>query len=179
MSVHNKHFDERIDAGLPVLPEGVRMRHGGENGAGLRVGIAAARFNIRLTRSLVEGAVETLLAQGVSPADIEVVWVPGSFELPLALQRLAQSARFDALIPCGVVLEGATRHASLIMQALAQAWVRLALDLNCPVIDAVVSAHTPEQAEARCLGGDNRGRYAARAALEVATLFPASPSHTL
>lgn len=170
-----KHFYEEIQIGLPVLPEGVQVRTGSLDGSGKRFGIAAARFNIRLTSALVESAVAALLEGGVAAEDIEVVWVPGSFELPLALRRLAEQGRFDALIPCGVVLEGATRHAELIMNALAQSFVQLSIDLNCPVIDAVISAHTMEQAEARCLGGSgSRGAYAARAALELSTLFPSS-----
>jgi len=170
-----KHFHTDIQTGLPALPAGVRCRTGRLDGAGKRFGIAAARFNIRLTSALVGAAVEALLAGGVREKDIEVVWVPGSFELPLALRRLAASGHFDALIPCGVVLEGATRHAELIMNALTQSFVKLSLDLNCPVVDAVISAHTTEQAEARCLGGsESRGAYAARAALELSTLFPSS-----
>ena len=154
------------------MPEGVVQRHGRLEGGRKRVGIVSARFNIGLTSALVSSAVEALLAAGVRPGDIEVVWVPGSFELPLALKRLAKHGAFDALIACGVVIEGATRHAELIMNGLTQSFVKLSLDLDCPVIDAVVSARSMEQAEARCLSGsESRGAYAARAALEVSSTF--------
>ena len=170
----SKHFHTEISRDLPELPAGVRTRTGAHAGTGRRIGLVAARFNIRLTGALVSSAVDALLEAGVREEDIEVVWVPGSFEIPLTLQRLARGGAFDALIPCGVVIEGATRHADLMMSALTQAFVQLSLDLDCPVVDAVVSARTVAQAEERCLGGpESRGAYAARAALEVSTLFRA------
>ncbi len=172
----SKHFPGNMHEGLPSLPDGVLQHLGTHQGQGLRIGIAAARFNIGLSGALVAAAVDTLLAKGVAAADIEVVWVPGSFELPLALKRLGEKRSFSALIAAGVVIEGATRHAELIVNALAAAMVRLSLDLDCPVIDAVVSARTPEQAEARCLTGPtSRGAYAALAALEVCSSLPTSP----
>lgn len=168
----SKHFHTEITRELPDLPAGVSTRHGTYDGAGKRIGLVAARFNIRLTGALVSSAVDALMEAGVRAEDIEVVWVPGSFEIPLTLKRLARDGAYDALIPCGVVIEGATRHADLIMSALTQAFVQLSLDLDCPVVDAVVSARTAAQAEERCLGGsDSRGAYAARTALEVSTLF--------
>lgn len=176
MTISKKHFPTDPTEGLPTLPDGVMSCHGRVDGTGKRVGIVAARFNIRLTAALVSSTVDALVVHGVRPEDVEVVWVPGSFELPLALQRLARRGAFDVLIPCGVVVEGETRHAGLILSALASAFTRLSLDLNCPVIDAVVSARTMEQAEARCLGGpESRGAYAARAALETSSLFDSSP----
>ncbi len=166
-----KHVYENPAEGLPDLP-GVMVHHGRLDGTGRRFGIVAARFNIGLTGPLVTSAVAALTGAGVLASDIEVVWVPGSFEIPLALQRLADRTSLDALIACGVVIEGATRHADLIMNSLTQSLTKLSLELDCPVIDAVVSARTPEQAEARCLGGrESRGAYAARAALEVSTIF--------
>jgi 6,7-dimethyl-8-ribityllumazine synthase len=167
-----KHFYPEPNEGLPVLPEGVRSHVGGNRGSGKKIGIVAARFNIKLTGALVETAVETLLAHGVVASDIQVVWVPGSYEIPVMLQRLAKQGPLDALIACGVVLEGKTRHAELIMRALTQSFTRLSTELDCPVIDAVVSAHTMEQAEERCLtGSESRGAYAALAALECASVL--------
>lgn len=167
-----KHFHEEISEGLPVLP-GVREHRGTLDGTGRRYGIVAARFNIGLTGPLVAAAVETFLAAGVAAEDVEVVWVPGSFEIPLALQRLADRTALDGLVACGVVIEGETRHAALIMDALTGTLAKLSLELDCPVIDAVVSAGSLALAEARCLSGrESRGAYAARAALEVSTLFP-------
>lgn len=167
-----KHFIPEPAEALPALPEGVNVHVGTHAAPGKKFGIVAARFNIRLTGALVTSAVNTLLERGAYSRDIEVVWVPGSFELPLMLQRLARRQHPDALIACGVVLEGQTRHAELIMKALTKSLTDLAVDLDCPVIDAVVSAHTPEQAEARCLSGkESRGAYAALAAIESATVL--------
>jgi len=167
-----KHFNSDPTAGLPDLPEGVWVRAGGHEGRGHRVGIVAARFNMRLTGALVKSAVETLADRGVEPDGIAVQWVPGSYEIPLALKRLHKDIGADALIACGVVIEGETRHAEWIMRSLTTCFTDLSLSLDCPVIDAVVSARTPEQAEARCLGGsESRGAYAALAALECSTRF--------
>ncbi len=167
-----KHFYPQPEEGLPSLPAGVNVSVGNHSGAGKRIGIVAARFNIRLTGALVSSAVETLISQGVSEADIQVVWVPGSFEIPLALKRLHHELSPQALIAIGVVLEGKTRHAELIMRSLTKTFTEVSLSLDCPVIDAVVSAHTMEQAEERCLSGsESRGAYAALAALECASVL--------
>ncbi|MCH8513550.1 MAG: 6,7-dimethyl-8-ribityllumazine synthase [Kiritimatiellae bacterium] len=172
MRTSEKHFHDEITREMPALPEGVRTHLGTLEGRGRRVGLVVARFNIRLTSGLLTSAVEALIAAGVRPEDIEVVWVPGSFEIPLTLKRLAARGAFDALIACGVVIDGETRHAQLITGSLVQSFARLSLDLDCPVIDAVVSARSMEQAEARCLSGsESRGAYAARAALEVSSTF--------
>jgi 6,7-dimethyl-8-ribityllumazine synthase len=162
-----KLFYTNPHEGLPDLPKGVQQRVGSHQGARKKVGIVAARFNIHLTGALVSTAVDTLIAHGVQAEDISVSWVPGSFEIPLALKRLSTTTSFDALIACGVVLQGKTLHAELIMRSLTHCFQQLSLELNCPVIDAVVSADTPKQAEDRCLNGsESRGAYAALAALE-------------
>jgi len=162
-----KHFYPSPTEGLPDLPDEVEVNVGSHDGTGRRIGIVSARFNIELTGDLVSTAVSTLIEHQVKSGDIHVSWVPGSFELPLALKTLAESTRLDALIACGVVIEGATRHAALIMDSLTPQLHRLALSLDIPVIDAVVSAPTMELAVARCsTGSESRGAYAALAALE-------------
>ncbi|WFB36334.1 6,7-dimethyl-8-ribityllumazine synthase [Kiritimatiellota bacterium B12222] len=167
-----KHFYPHPEEGLPCLPADVNQSVGHHQGAGKKVGIVAARFNIRLTGALVASAVDTLMAHGVAAADIQVVWVPGSYEIPVMLKRMCKTSTPDALIPMGVVLEGKTRHAELIMRSLTQSFTELSIALDCPVIDSVVSAHTIEQAEERCLSGaESRGAYAALAALECASVL--------
>lgn len=162
-----KHFYPSPNEELPELPAGVDQRTGRHDGSGRRIGIVSARFNIELTGELVSTAVSTLINHQVKAADIHVRWVPGSFELPLVLQTLAEEHRLDALIACGVVIEGETRHASLIMDAITPQFLQLSRDLEIPVIDAVVSAPTMELARKRCSSGkDSRGAYAALAALE-------------
>lgn len=166
-----KHFYPEPARDLPALPEEVEQYIGNHDGAGRRVGIVSARFNIRLTGAMVETAATTLVDHGVRARDVVVAWVPGSFEVPLGIQRLCRQARLDAVIACGVVIEGQTLHAELIMRSVTRSLQRLALDLDLPVIDAVVSAPNLELAEARCLSGaDSRGAYAALAALESASV---------
>ena len=162
-----KHFYPTPSEGLPQLPSEVAVHIGNHNGSGLKIGIASARFNIELTGDLVATAVDTLIQHDVDPEDICVRWVPGSFELPLALKKMASQNKLDALIACGVVIEGETRHAALIMDSLTPQLHKLALELEIPVIDAVVSAPSMELARVRCsTGADSRGAYAALAALE-------------
>lgn len=164
-----KGFSPDILEGLPNLGA-VRQFHGTHEGRNKRFGIVAARFNISLVGPSVEAAVDTFTSNGVKASDIDVVWVPGSFELFLPLQRLAASGRYSALLPIGVVLEGATRHADLIMDALMRRFVELSSEFDCPIIDAVVSARTYQQAEERCLTkNESRAAYAALAALEMAS----------
>lgn len=168
-------FSSDPASGLPPLPEDVQQFSGNLEGSGRRVVIAAARFNISLTGALVSSAVETLLQHGVRANDIAVAWVPGSLEIPQVLQRLYREQAPDAMIACGVVIEGATRHAELITHSVSQSLARLSLELDVPVIDAVVHAHTLKDAEERCLSGENsRGAYAALAALETSSVVPSS-----
>lgn len=162
-----KHFYPEPSEGLPELPAEVNLQVGSHQGAGRRIGIVSARFNIELTGDLVSTAVQTLLDHEVKAEHLYVSWVPGSFELPLAVQKLAEQNRLDAVIACGVVIEGETRHAALIMDAITPQFLRLSRDLEIPVIDAVVSAPSMELARVRCSSGkDSRGAYAALAALE-------------
>lgn len=164
-----KGFYEGVE-GLPDMPRFVRQKFGHYDGEGKKFGIVAARFNPELSGALVKAAVDVWIEHGVPKENIEIIWVPGSFEIPLPLQRMAARKEFDALVACGVVIEGDTRHADLIMNALVQSFVRVSLDFDCPVIDAVVSARTVDQAEARCFGGrSSRGGYAALAAMETST----------
>jgi 6,7-dimethyl-8-ribityllumazine synthase len=162
-----KHFYPDPSEGLPEVPAGVNVRVGHHQGSGKRIGIVSARFNIELTGDLVSIAVQTLLDHGVTAEDIHVHWVPGSFELPFALEQLAEKHSLDAVIACGVVIEGETRHAALIMDAITPQFLQLSRDLKMPVIDAVVSAPSMDLARMRCSSGkDSRGAYAALAALE-------------
>lgn len=166
-----KHFYRDPAQGLPELPGGVRSLHGRYDGHGRRFALAAARFNLELTGPMVTTAVETLLERGVRGEDVVVAWVPGSFELPAMLKHLHREYAPHALIPFGVVVEGETRHAELIMSSVTESFGRLSLELDTPVIDSVVHAYTLEAAEARCLEGErNRGAYAALAALEMVSL---------
>lgn len=138
---------------------------------GLSFGIAISRFNDLFTKQLLAGAVDALRRHGADEDAITVVWTPGAFELPLAIQRMAASASYDALIALGAVIQGATPHAGLIGSQVARALVQIALAQNVPVIDGVVTADNLDQAIERCgTKSGNRGWNAAVTAIEMANL---------
>jgi 6,7-dimethyl-8-ribityllumazine synthase len=142
----------------------------GIDGAPFRVGIAAARYNQRLVGALLEQVTAALQAAGVKPGRIAQVRVPGSNELPAAVQLLAERYRFDVLIALGVIVRGETIHYELIAQATAHALQGIAVATRTGVINGIVVAENPAQAEARCRGEINRGAEFAAAALEMAAL---------
>jgi len=153
--------------------------YGDHKGFGLKILIVVSRFNGHLTGALVQGASDCLTEHGVLPEDITVVAVPGAFEIPsaiaagLTLTGLTDQVP-DAVIACGVVLEGATIHAQMIAQNVPRALINLGTEFSVPVIDCVVAANDMAQAEERCLSGkDSRGWYSALAALEMARVFEA------
>jgi 6,7-dimethyl-8-ribityllumazine synthase len=150
----------------------IREYHGQLAGNGHRFGIVVARFNELITRRLLEGAVDALTRHGVRPEDIEVAWVPGSFELPVAAQALAETGRFSAVICLGAVIRGATPHFEYVASQAAAGISRVALDSRLPVVFGVITAETQEQALERAGGKvGNRGAEAALAALEMADLL--------
>ncbi len=140
------------------------------SGASFRVGIAAARFNERHVDSLLEQVRTHLLAAGVHEDALLVVRVPGSNELPSALQLLATDRRFDVLLALGVLIRGDTIHYELIAEAATHGLQRLALDLRTPVINGIVVAETRQQADDRCFGKVPRGAEFAQSSLEMASL---------
>ncbi|MFA5265376.1 MAG: 6,7-dimethyl-8-ribityllumazine synthase [Opitutaceae bacterium] len=140
------------------------------SGASLRVGIAAARFNQRHVDSLLEQVIARLRKAGVRQKSIDVVRVPGSHELPSALQMLGERRAFDVLIALGVLIRGDTIHYELIAEAATHGLQRVSLDLHTPVINGVVVAETQAQADDRCFGKVPRGTEFAQSALEMAAL---------
>ncbi len=139
---------------------------------GLKFGIAVSRFNDLFTKSLLGGAVDGLTRHGADEKDLTVVWVPGAFELPVVLKKLAASGRFDALIALGVVIQGATGHAEIINKEVAAACSRIASETGVPVIDGVIGAQSIEQAMERSgTKQGNRGWTAAESAIEMAVVM--------
>ncbi len=139
---------------------------------GLRFGIAVSRFNDLFTKSLLGGAVDGLVRHGVAEKDITVVWVPGAFELPAVLRKMAALGKQDALIALGVVIQGATGHADIINKEVAASCSRIAADTGVPVIDGVIGAQTIEQAMERSgTKHGNRGWTAAESAIEMAVVM--------
>ena len=146
------------------------------NAKGLKFGIVVSRFNDLFTGQLLKGALDCLARHGADEKNVEVVWVPGAYEQPLALQKLAQSKRHDALIALGTVIQGATSHAGLINAQVARALTQISLASGIPVVDGIVAADNLDQAIERCGSkAGNRGWNAAQTAIEMASLFQQLP----
>jgi 6,7-dimethyl-8-ribityllumazine synthase len=140
-------------------------------GKGLKFGLVVSRFNEFITKKLVEGAQDALLRHGVSQEDIDVAWVPGSFELPLVAQKLAQTKRYDAIICLGAVIRGGTPHFEYIAAEVTKGIAKVGLDSGLPVIYGIVTADTLEQAIERAGTKEgNQGFKAAASAIEMANL---------
>ncbi len=140
--------------------------------AGARFAIVAARFHEPISKKLVDGALAALGTHGVAPGDVEVHWVPGSFELPQAALALARSGRYAALVCVGVVIRGGTPHFEHVSRETAAGIRQVALATGLPVTFGVVTALTEEQAWQRAGGTvGNRGEEAALAALEMASFL--------
>jgi 6,7-dimethyl-8-ribityllumazine synthase len=139
-------------------------------GAGFRIGIAAARFNEVLVEGLLGRVRQELAESGMRHAAVTVVRVPGSHEVPWAVQALARGGRRDAVIGLGVLIAGDTNHHELVGASVSQAFQAIALATGVPVINGVIVANSVAQAKARCTGKINRGTEFASAALEMATL---------
>ncbi len=148
-----------------------RELEGELSGAGLRVGIVAAKFNDLVTRPLYEGARAGLRRLGVRDDDVDVAWVPGSMEIPLIAQRMAASGTYAAVICLGAVIRGSTPHFDYVAANTASGISRVALETGVPVIFGVLTTDTIEQALERSgskMG--NKGYDAAFAAVEMANL---------
>lgn len=140
------------------------------DGSALSLGVVAARFNAGLVAALLQALEATLTTHGVPPSRIAVWRVPGSHEIPYAVQALADTGRHDCLIALGVLIGGDTNHHEMVGASVSSALQTIAITSRIPVINGVIVAHTHAQAEARCAGEINRGVEFARAALEMATL---------
>ena len=139
---------------------------------GLKFGIVVSRFNDLFTGQLLKGALDCLARHGADEKNVEIVWVPGAYEQPIALQKLAGAKRHDALIALGAVIQGATSHAGLINAQVARALTQISLDTGIPVVDGIVAAENLDQAIERCgTKSGNRGWNAAQTAIEMASLF--------
>jgi 6,7-dimethyl-8-ribityllumazine synthase len=139
---------------------------------GLRFAIVVSRFNSLVTQRLLDGALDALRRHGADENAITVVYVPGSFEIPLAAKRLAQSGAFDAVICLGCILRGDTPHFEYVASEAAKGIAQVALETGVPTIFGVVTADTLEQALERAgAKAGNRGFEAAMTAMEMANLM--------
>jgi len=138
----------------------------------LRVAIVAARFNDFVVARLIDGAVDALIRHGASDKNLELVRVPGAFDMPLVVRRLAQSKRFDAIVALGAVVKGETAHFDFVAGECASGVARAALDSGVPVGFGVLTCDSFDQAIDRAGGkAGNKGAEAALAALEMSNLL--------
>lgn len=141
-------------------------------GSGLKIGIVASRWNDFMGSKLLEGAKDALIRHDVRAEDIDVALVPGSFELPLAAQKMANSRRYDAVVCLGVVIRGATPHFEYVAGEAAKGIAQVSLQSGLPVTFGVVTTDTLEQAIERAGSkAGNKGVEAALAAIEMANLL--------
>ena len=139
-------------------------------GAGLRIGIVQARFNEDIGHGLLAACLSELNNLGVVDEDILHVTVPGALEVPLALQKMAETEQFDALIALGAVIRGETYHFELVSNESGAGITRIGLDFGIPIANAILTTETDDQAEVRMR---EKGADAARAAVEMANLIAA------
>lgn len=153
------------------MPE-IRKLEGDLVARDLRFAIVASRFNEFVVDRLVEGAIDALVRHGASEKNLEIVRVPGAFEMPLAVRRLAQTRRYDAIVALGAVIRGQTSHFDIVAGENAAGLSRAQLESGVPVGNGVLTTESTEQAIDRAGGkAGNKGAEAALAALEMANLL--------
>jgi 6,7-dimethyl-8-ribityllumazine synthase len=136
-------------------------------GNGLRIGIVMSRFNLPLCEGLLSACVNELKRLGVADGDMAIATVPGALEIPLVLQAMAQSRRFDALVALGAVIRGETYHFEVVSNDACRAIMEVQLDTGIPVANGILTCETDEQAEVRM---QPKGSDCAQAAVEMANL---------
>lgn len=149
--------------------EGVIRLDGELDGEGMMIGVVMSRFNEPVVEALLDGCMNELRELGVRAEDITVVSVPGALEIPMALRKLAETDRFDALVALGAVIRGETYHFEIVSDQSAAGIQRVQLDTGVPIANGVLTTNTDEQAEARI----EKGAEAARVAIEMANLLRA------
>lgn len=146
-------------------------------GEGLRFALIVSRFNEFISGKLLEGALDALSRHGVADGDVEIVWVPGSFEIPLVAQRLAESDRYHAVICLGAVIRGATPHFDYVAAEVSKGVANVGLRTGRPVLFGILTTDTIEQAIERAgTKAGNKGFDAAIAAIEMANLLQQLPN---
>ncbi len=150
----------------------IRIVEGDRRVGDLRIALVASRFNESIVERLVQGAVDALVSQGADPASLELVRVPGAFDLPPVVRRLALARDCDAIVALGAVIRGDTPHFDYVATECAAGLARVATETGVPVAFGVLTTDTVEQAEERSGGSEgNKGADAARVAIELANLM--------
>jgi len=149
-----------------------RIIEGNLSAKGLKVAIVVGRFNDFISERLLDGALDTLLRSGANDNDIDVVKVPGSFEIPVAAKSLARNGSYDAILCLGCVIRGATPHFDYVAGEAAKGVARVSLDFETPISFGIITAENLEQAIERAgTKSGNKGRDAALTAIEMANLL--------
>jgi len=162
-------FYEAVGKGERAMP---KIIEGKIIAKGMRFGIVASRFNDFISGRLIDGAVDALTRAGADEKEIQIVRVPGAFELPLAAKKLAKSGRFDAVICLGAVIRGATPHFEYISAEVSKGIASVGLETEVPVAFGVLTTDTIEQAIERAgAKAGNKGWDAAMSAIEMVDLF--------
>jgi len=144
---------------------------GTRTGSGRRLAVVASRFNETITQKLADGAMDALVRHGVAFDDIDLVWVPGAWELPLTARWLLASERYDGLVVLGAVIRGETPHFDFVATETSRGLADAARDFEVPIGFGLLTCDTLQQAEDRAGGAHgNKGWDAALAALEMASL---------
>ena len=147
---------------------------GTHDGKGMRVGIVCSRFNEFIVNALLEGAMRGLVASGVSEQDVDIAWVPGAFEIPIATKAMAASGRYDTLVTLGAVIRGETAHFEYVAGPVADSIAQIQLETGMPIGFAVLTVENVEQAAERSgPGAGNKGEEAAVGAIEMANVLKA------
>ncbi len=146
--------------------------NGVPNGEGRRYAVLASRFNNNITSKLADGAMDALVRHGAASEDVDLVWVPGAWELPFAARRLAQTERYNAIVVVGAVIRGDTPHFDFVAGEASRGLADASSEYEIPIGFGLLTTDNMEQAEARA-GGEfgNKGWDAAIAALEMSDLF--------
>jgi 6,7-dimethyl-8-ribityllumazine synthase len=144
------------------------------DGTGLRIGVVRSRFNEEIGRASLEACLVRLMELGVHERDVTVLAVPGAFEAPLALQKLAGTGRYDALIALGAVIRGETFHFEIVSNESAAGLSQVQLDTGVPVANGILTTDTDAQAQARA---PVKGRDCAEVAVEMASVLRAIERH--
>ena len=151
---------------------GMKRIEGGVMVRGMRFGVLASRFNDFIVNALVDAATHTLVRHGAAEQDIDVVWVPGAYELPLAAQKMAQSKKYDGLVVLGAVIRGATPHFDVVTNECAKGISNVSLQHTLPVGFGLLTVDNIEQAIERAgTKAGNKGAEAAVTAIEMINLM--------
>jgi 6,7-dimethyl-8-ribityllumazine synthase len=150
----------------------VKIYSGKMSGKGKKFGIVVSRFNEFITQKLLDGAIDTLLRHDVENDNIDVIWVPGAFEIPTITKKLILTKKYDALICLGAIIQGDTPHYEYIAAEVTKGIAQVSLETNVPVAFGILTTDNLEQAIERAgTKSGNKGKQAAEAVLEMVNLI--------